>query len=75
MPLSTFPSLHAQAINKFSSVIGSPAALSLSSAALIPFSGSFSFKSTTFSLVGSSPVFSSAHLTSSGSGSQGVFPK
>ena len=47
----------------------------LSSAGLRPFSGSLSFKSTTFSVVGCKPVFSSAHLTNSGSGSQGVLPK
>ena len=37
--------------------------------------GSFSLISTTFSVVGCIFIFSSAHLTNSGSGSQGVFPK
>ena len=75
IPLSTLPSLQAAEIKMFSSVVGSPASSSLFLAASIPLSGSFSLISTTFSVVGSIPIFSWAHFTNSGSGSQGVLPK
>ncbi len=59
----------------FSSVTASPSASSIAVAAFTPLEGSLSLMSTTFSLVGLSPMALSQALTTSLSGSTGVLPK
>ena len=68
-------SLHAAEINKFSSFTGKFASSNLFLATSRPLLGSLSFISTTVSVVGCNPNCSSAILTTSLSGSHGVFPK